>query len=166
MAIDADTEYGIRYSIVDLPTNSSSSSPKRDSSFFEINPETGEVRLRINDQDLLRFIKDQNRLDFQFWAGATDEGGLHSFVPVTVVLLPEGIPSPEIEPQNSTFFIKEDAPIGSIITTFKATNINSPKYRVVSNNDEFFQVDTEGNLLVKGRLDQEHEEKHTVSPLS
>ncbi|OXA50832.1 Protocadherin Fat 2 [Folsomia candida] len=57
VAVDADTEFGIRYSIVDLPTtafrsNSNStttSSPttKRDSSYFEINPDSGEVRLRM-----------------------------------------------------------------------------------------------------------------------
>lgn len=83
MAVDADTEFGIRYSIVDLPTtafrsNSNStttSSPttKRDSSYFEINPDSGEVRLRMSDQDILKFMKDKSRIDFQFWAGATDE---------------------------------------------------------------------------------------------
>jgi hypothetical protein len=82
---------------------------------------------------------------------------------VTVVLLPEGFPSPEIQPQNATFFVKEDAAIGSIVTTFKVTNIESPKFRVMSNNDEYFQVDNQGNLMVKARLDQEDEDKHTVS---
>lgn len=101
-------------------------------------------------------------MDFQFWAGATDEGGLHSYIPVTIVLLPEGTPSPEIQPQNATFFVKEDAPIGSIVTTFRTTNIDSPRYKVVSNNEEYFQVDNQGNLLVKARLDQENEDKHTV----
>src|SRR5689334_21714980 len=66
VAVDADTEFGIRYSIVDLPsnthTNSSSSrslSPgtKRDSAYFEINPESGELRLRMSDQDVIKFLK-------------------------------------------------------------------------------------------------------------
>ncbi|XP_035710399.1 fat-like cadherin-related tumor suppressor homolog isoform X3 [Folsomia candida] len=172
VAVDADTEFGIRYSIVDLPTtafrsNSNStttSSPttKRDSSYFEINPDSGEVRLRMSDQDILKFMKDKSRIDFQFWAGATDEGGLHSYIPVTVVLLPEGVPNPEIQPQNATFFVKEDAPIGSIITTFRISNIEGAKFRVVSSNEEYFQVDHNGNLLVKGRLDQDNEDKHTV----
>ncbi len=161
VAVDADTEFGIRYSIVDLP--SANSSIKRDSSFFEINPDSGEVRLRMSDEDVLKFTKDKERVDLQFWAGATDEGGLHSYVPVTVVLLPEGEPSPEIHPQNATFFVKEDAPIGSVITTLRVTNIEEPKFRVVSSNDEFFQVDHQGNLLIKARLDQEEEDKHTVS---
>ncbi len=173
VAVDADTEFGIRYSIVDLPTlalntrNSepswSSSSSKRDSSYFEINSDSGEVRLRMSDQDVLKFMKDKSRVDFQFWAGATDEGGLHSYIPVTVVLLPEGVPSPEISPQNATFFMKEDAPVGSIVSTFRVANIDSPKFRVVSSNDEYFQVDSKGNLMVKGRLDQDNEDKHTVS---
>ncbi|ODM96505.1 Fat-like cadherin-related tumor suppressor [Orchesella cincta] len=160
VAVDADTEFGIRYSIVDLP--SANSSIKRDSSFFEINPDSGEVRLRMSDEDVLKFTKDKERVDLQFWAGATDEGGLHSYVPVTVVLLPEGEPNPEIHPQNATFFVKEDAPIGSVITTLRVTNIEEPRFRVVSSNDEFFQVDHHGNLLIKARLDQEDEDKHTV----
>lgn len=91
------------------------------------------------------------------------KGGLHSYIPVTVVLLPEGVPNPEIQPQNATFFVKEDAPIGSIITTFRISNIEGAKFRVVSSNEEYFQVDHNGNLLVKGRLDQDNEDKHTVS---
>jgi hypothetical protein len=101
---------------------------KRDSSYFEINGDCGELRLRMSDEDMIKFMKDKERVDFQFWAGATDEGGLHSYIPVTVVLLPEGIPSPEMQPHNATFFVKEDAPIGSIVTTFRVTNIHSPKF--------------------------------------
>lgn len=161
--MDADTEFGIRYSIVDLPSNRTADATKRDSSYFEINPESGEVRLRLSDQEVVKFLKEKSRQDFQFWAGATDEGGLHSHIPVTVVLLPEGIPSPELSPQNATFFVKEDSAIGSIVTTFRVANIEAPRFRVMSNNEEYFQVDKDGNLLVKARLDQENEDKHTVS---
>jgi hypothetical protein len=75
---------------------------ERDTSYFEINGDSGELRLRMSDEDGIQFMKDKKRVDFQFWAGATDEGGLHSYIPVTVVLLPEGIPSPEM--MMSLFF--------------------------------------------------------------
>ncbi|CAG7823399.1 unnamed protein product [Allacma fusca] len=159
LAIDADTEFGIRYSILDL-AESSNSSTKRDSNYFEINGETGEVRLKMSDDDVAKFGID--RVDFQFWAVATDEGGLHSHVPVTVVVLPDGQPTPEMQPRNATFFVKEDTPVGSMVTTFQVTNIDSPRFRVMSFNEEFFQIDNNGNLLIKARLDQEQEDKHTV----
>lgn len=68
LAVDADTEeFGIRYSIVDLPTSTprnssfSSSTSKRDSSYFEISSESGEVRLRMSDQDIIKFMKVTNQ---------------------------------------------------------------------------------------------------------
>jgi len=147
----------LRYSIVDLPDGNSS--VKRDSTYFMINQDTGELRLKLIPNEEIKFASE--RVDFQFWVGATDEDGLHAYVPVTVVALPEGYQASEIQPQNSTFFVKEDMPIGSLITTFRVTHMENPKFRVVSFNDEYFQVDEKGNLLTKARLD--HEDKHTVS---
>jgi hypothetical protein len=155
--LDSDSEFGVRYSIIDLETGNSSL--KRDSPYFEINAETGEVRFNLKTEDLSQFDS-LSRVDFQFWVSA-DDGELHSTVPVTVVVLPASEPPPDMQPQNATFFVKEDAPVGSMITTFRVSNIETPRFRVVSSNDDVFQVDRSGNLLLNARLDED-EDKHTV----
>jgi len=124
-----------------------------------MNAETGEVRFKLKTEDLPQFDS-QSRIDFQFWVRA-DDGELHSSVPVTVVVLPASEPTPEINPQNATFFVKEDASVGSMITTFRVSNIENPRFRVVSSNEDVFQVDRSGNLLLNARLDED-EDKHTV----
>lgn len=157
--VDSDTEFGIRYSIEDLPNENLTN--KRDSKFFEINGENGDLRFKLNQEDLAQIGTISVRTDFHFWVRA-DDGELHSTVPVTVVVLPDSEPSPEIHPHNATFFLKEDASVGSIVTTFRVSNIDSPKYRVVSSNEDLFTVDLTGNLVLSARLDQDEEDKHTV----
>jgi len=160
VAIDSDSEFGVRYSIEDLSSGNSTS--KRDSQYFEINGENGDLRFRLSEEELGNFGKVISRLTFQFWVRA-DDGELHNLVPVMVVVLPDSEPSPEIHPQNATFFLKEDAAVGSIVTTFRVSNIDTPQFRVVSSNEDLFQVDPNGNLILSALLDQDEEDKHTVS---
>lgn len=156
-AIDLDTEFGVHYSIIDLAFQNST---LKDANYFVINPDTGEIRFKSSINELPGF--GDARMDFQFWVKAQDEQGLDSHVPIKVIVLMDAEKLPEMSPQNATFFVKEDAPIGSIVTTFKVTNIDIPQFRVVSWNSDLFQVDLQGNLLLKSRLDQEQTDKHTV----
>ncbi|XP_044594516.1 fat-like cadherin-related tumor suppressor homolog isoform X4 [Cotesia glomerata] len=158
--IDDDEAAKIEYSIFEPEKNSQMKN------IFGINPDNGGVFLIKNPVPL------ENQL-FEFFIRATDKGPTihHADVPISIYIIsPNDIP-PIFESKEDKFFISENSPIGTPITTLKLTTNTTVKYFIVSSlsdneNDQLFSINQQGQIKLAKTLDRELKDNHIIGILA
>lgn len=136
---------------------------------FEIDSKSGLIRLKKN------LNKDHENEVYQFFVRAQDKGRpfqLHSDVPVEVYIMSKVDRPPVFARRDSVYFIKENTPVGRVITQLEATVENDDedddqvKYKMASAaylDEELFQIDQDGRVIISGRLDREVKAAHKLT---
>ena len=144
---------------------------------FEIESNTGVIKLKKKLQK-----KHENQI-YQFWVRAQDQGSpfqLHSEVPVEIYIMSQLDQAPIFSKRDSVYFIRENTPIGRVITQLEAKvqdadadnddlEGDSVRYRIVSGDyvdEKLFQVDFKGRVIISGRLDRELKPLHKLTVLA
>ncbi|XP_050703981.1 protocadherin Fat 1-like [Eriocheir sinensis] len=93
---------------------------------FSVNPTTGEVTVA-------QTIHSRENEVYQFFIRGEDSGSPqhHSDVPVTIFLLPPHENPPHCARKYAQFFIREDAPIGNVITSLWMAGPQSVQYLIM-----------------------------------
>ncbi|CAL4149728.1 unnamed protein product [Meganyctiphanes norvegica] len=94
---------------------------------FSVHPEAGNVSLIVDPNGRANEV-------FQFFIRAEDRGipRRTSDVPVTIYLLPKDEHPPKFSSPYLQFFQREDAPIGSVITSFMNGDKSKVQYEIIS----------------------------------
>lgn len=141
---------------------------------FRIDPRNGIVTLSGN-------IQERENEVYQFFIRAEDGGSPrhHSDVPVTIFLLaPEDRP-PRSSRQYAQFFLREDAAIGTVITSLWMDGPQEVAYTLIvdepvadmetgetgspAQNSRLFGLTLSGQLVVQGALDHEKWPTHRIT---
>ncbi|XP_050706394.1 protocadherin Fat 1-like [Eriocheir sinensis] len=139
---------------------------------FSVNPTTGEVTVAQTTHSR------ENEV-YQFFIRGEDSGSPqhHSDVPVTIFLLPPHENPPHCARKYAQFFIREDAPIGNVITTLWMAGPQSVQYLIMvdegmkaaseeresGESSGPFTVTSTGLVVVHRALDHERRRTHHIS---
>lgn len=136
---------------------------------FTIDPDTGLISLKK------KLTKMHENQVYQFFVRAQDKGQpfqLHSDVPVEVYIMSQLDRPPVFEKRDSLYYIRENSPVGRVIAQLEA-NVhgadNDLRYRMASSdyiNEELFQIDQKGRVIISGRLDREIKALHPLTFLA
>ena len=137
---------------------------------FEIDSKSGMIVLK-KDLD-----KEHENQVYQFFVRAQDNGQpfqLHADVPVEIYIMSPLDRPPIFTKRDNVYYIRENSPVGRVITqleaTIDATEDNELKYRLVSADyvdEELFQIDQAGRVIISGRLDREIKDVHKLTFLA
>ncbi|CAL4113150.1 unnamed protein product, partial [Meganyctiphanes norvegica] len=116
---------------------------------------------------------------YQFFIRAEDQGSPKqtSDVPVAIFLLPEDETPPQCSLKYAQFFVREDAPVSSVITTLWTQGPQKVTYSIYNtqnrgesnflNEDiDLFSITTEGLLVVQNELDHEKRSIHEITVIN
>ncbi|XP_050707145.1 fat-like cadherin-related tumor suppressor homolog [Eriocheir sinensis] len=139
---------------------------------FLVNPTTGEVTVAQTTHSR------ENEV-YQFFIRGEDSGSPqhHSDVPVTIFLLPPHENPPHCARKYAQFFIREDAPIGNVITSLWMAGPQSVQYLIMvdegmkaaseeresGESSGPFTVTSTGLVVVHRALDHERRRTHRIS---
>ncbi|XP_050707149.1 protocadherin Fat 3-like [Eriocheir sinensis] len=139
---------------------------------FSVNPTTGEVTVA-------QTIHSRENEVYQFFIRGEDSGSPqhHSDVPVTIFLLPPHENPPHCARKYAQFFIREDAPIGNVITSLWMAGPQSVQYLIMvdegmkaaseeresGESSGPFTVTSTGLVVVHRALDHERRRTHHIS---
>ena len=135
---------------------------------FEIESTTGVILLKKKLQK-----KHENEI-YQFWVRAQDKGNpfqLHSEVPVEIYIMSQLDHAPIFSKRDNVYFIRENTPIGRVITHLEAKILGEEEdetieYKIASAeyvNEDLFQIDSKGRVIISGRLDRESKPLHKLT---
>ena len=135
---------------------------------FEIDSASGSIKLKKKLQK-----RHENQI-YQFWVRAQDRGSpfqLHSEVPVEIYIMSQLDHAPVFAKRDSVYFIRENTPIGRVVTQLEAKILEDEEdegiqYKIASSeyvNEELFQVDSKGRVIISGRLDRESQPIHKIT---
>nr|XP_022919754.1 fat-like cadherin-related tumor suppressor homolog isoform X3 [Onthophagus taurus] len=130
---------------------------------FDIDSKTGRIYL----------IKDATSYEgqlFQFFVRATDGGPTpkHSDVPVSVMIMGPNEHPPIFERKDDKFFLSENSPTGTIITSLKMISNVTVSYKILSGSEDSptFAVDSQGHLSLARPLNFESQVSHVIGILA
>ena len=111
----------------------------------------------------------------QFFVRAQDKGQpfqLHADVPVEVYIMSQLDRPPIFAKRDNVYYIRENSPVGRVITQLEATTSETDtelRYKLASAdyvNEELFQIDELGRVIISGRLDREIKTAHQLTFLA
>ncbi|XP_050721222.1 fat-like cadherin-related tumor suppressor homolog [Eriocheir sinensis] len=139
---------------------------------FSVNPTTGEVTVA-------QTIHNRENEVYQFFIRGEDSGSPHHHadVPVTIFLLPPHEDPPHCARKYAQFFIREDAPIGSVVTSLWLAGPQEVQYLIMVDEDMKaaseeresgessgpFTVTPTGLVVVHRALDHERRRTHRIT---
>ncbi|XP_071532452.1 fat-like cadherin-related tumor suppressor homolog isoform X3 [Panulirus ornatus] len=140
---------------------------------FKVDPASGQVTLAVS-------AEGRDNEVYQFFIRGEDGGSPrhHSDVPVTIFLLPLDDRPPHCARKYSQFFLREDAPVGTVITTLWTEGPQRVQYSILA--DEAtetrvgntkgsqessgpFAVTPNGLVVVRRGLDHERRRTHRIT---
>uniref|UniRef100_A0A3P8T1V0 Protocadherin 2 gamma 28 n=1 Tax=Amphiprion percula TaxID=161767 RepID=A0A3P8T1V0_AMPPE len=130
---------------------------------FEVNDESGEIRLKGN-------VDYEKARTFQINIRASDDGGLVDSCKVMIDVIDMNDNKPDIHIMSKSNVISEDASIGTVVTMIHIQDADSNengKVRCIMNNDIPFVLKSRSNnfysLLTDSELDRERASEYNIS---